>query len=173
MSYIISYLASSRQFLVPIPDSRELSSVVYGGHYTHHYAQMFFLFFFYFQFFSRQNTVFLNLLMTWKNSVSTDTVSQEPFISILSIGFGYHLVCVLYTTELSKQKIHHYAWTFFMVFPTKKQTNFWHSATKANNALTIQTLSVRQDSLPFYHQIWMKFVMRLADSMRMDVFPSS
>ena len=31
MSYITLYLANSLQFLVPVPGSRDLSSVVYGG----------------------------------------------------------------------------------------------------------------------------------------------
>ena len=31
MSYFTLYLANSRQFLVPVPGSRDLSSVVYAG----------------------------------------------------------------------------------------------------------------------------------------------
>ena len=31
MSYIALYLANSRQFLDPVPGSRKLNSVVYGG----------------------------------------------------------------------------------------------------------------------------------------------
>ena len=33
MSYITLYLADSRQFLVPVPGSRDLSCVVYGSLY--------------------------------------------------------------------------------------------------------------------------------------------
>ena len=46
MSNITPYLANSRQFLIPVPGSRNLSSVVYGGlkaklgKYFHHLTQM-------------------------------------------------------------------------------------------------------------------------------------